>query len=95
MSEGEATLYNVTVINNVIRRNVAQRHHRRQLGHGLSASIHDIAIINNTAYDNGDGVWGGGIEVMEPSVQRITIRNNIVSQNDFFTILAESMQATR
>ena len=94
VSERGGELYNVTVINNVMHRNA---HNGITIGDwdvGYPHPIHDIAIINNTAYDNGDGVWGGGIEVMEPSVQRITIRNNIVSQNDFFTILAEGVPAS-
>jgi PKD repeat protein len=90
-SERGGELYNVTIINNVLYHNVRNGITIGDWDAGYPHPIHDIAIINNTAYDNGDGVWGGGIEVMEPSLQRITIRNNIVSQNDFFTILAEDV----
>ncbi|MGB4805448.1 MAG: right-handed parallel beta-helix repeat-containing protein, partial [Anaerolineae bacterium] len=92
-SERGGELTNVTIINNVLYRNTRNGITIGDWDAGYPHPIHDIAIINNTSYDNGDGVWGGGIEVAEPSVQNIVIRNNIVSQNDFFTILAEGVPA--
>ena len=92
-SERGGELYNVTIINNVLYRNVRNGITIGDWDAGYPHPIHDIAIINNTSYDNGDGVWGGGIKVEEPSVQNVVIRNNIVSQNDFFTILAEGVPA--
>ena len=61
-------LYNVSIINNVMYRNVRNGITIGDWDAGDPHPIHDIAIINNTAYDNGDGVWGGGIEVMETVV---------------------------
>ncbi|MEJ5198674.1 MAG: right-handed parallel beta-helix repeat-containing protein, partial [Anaerolineae bacterium] len=93
-SERGGELSNVTIVNNVMFRNVRTGIVIGDWDAGYPHPIHDVLIINNTVYDNGDGKWGGGIEVMEPSVQRITIRNNIVSQNDFFTILADGVPAS-
>ncbi|NIM17494.1 MAG: DUF1565 domain-containing protein, partial [Candidatus Aminicenantes bacterium] len=49
----------------------------------------DITIINNTFYNNGRGIWGGGISVENPNAQNVVIRNNIVSQNHIYQIEVE------
>jgi hypothetical protein len=46
-----------------------------------------IVLINNTLYDNGNGVnWGGGIVDDNAQAQNVVIRNNIASQNLTFQI---------
>ncbi len=46
-----------------------------------------IVIVNNTLYDNGNGVdWGGGIVADNAQAQNVVIRNNIASQNLTFQI---------
>lgn len=90
-SERGGELYNVTIINNLFYRNVRTGFVIGDWDAGYPHPMHDIAIIGNTMYDNGDDLWGGGIEITEPSVQGVVIRNNILSQNNFFTILAENI----
>jgi PKD repeat protein len=93
-SERGGELYDVQVINNVLYQNVRSGIVIADWDSGYPHPMHDITIANNTTYDNGDAVWGGGIDVLEPTVQGVTIRNNIVSQNSFFTILAENVPAS-
>ncbi len=93
-SERGGELYNVQVVNNILYQNVRTGIVIADWDSGYPHPIHDITIVNNTTYDNGDAAWGGGIDVLEPTVQGITIRNNIVSQNSFFTILAENVPAS-
>jgi hypothetical protein len=56
------------------------------------ASTHPMShvqIINNTFYNNGRE-WGGGIRVAGPDLTAVVIRNNLLSQNLSFQLLAES-----
>ncbi len=48
--------------------------------------VHDVTVVNNTFFDNGWIVWGGGIGVDNPDIQNVVVRNNIVSQNLYFQI---------
>lgn len=50
----------------------------------------NIEIINNTVYNNGHDIWGGGIWVYNPDARNIIIRNNICSQNLSFQIVVDS-----
>jgi hypothetical protein len=86
-SEQGGLLENVRVYNNIAYNN-------RYVGLTLhnccpgpdTHPVHGITIVNNTFYDNGWTVWGGGISVDNPDVQDVVIRNNIVSQNLYFQI---------
>ncbi len=83
-SEAGGTLRNVAFYNNIA-------YHNRYIGfavttNGDSGPMDGIAIINNTVYDNGWTVWGGGIAVDNPNAQNVVVRNNIVSQNLYFQI---------
>ena len=83
-SEAGGTLRNVVLCNNIA-------YHNRYIGfavttNGDSGPMDGITIINNTAYDNGWTVWGGGIAVDNPNAQNVVVRNNIVSQNLYFQL---------
>ncbi len=43
--------------------------------------VEDIAIVNNTIYGNGIGVGGGGIDIGNPHLVGLTIRNNLIFEN--------------
>ena len=43
--------------------------------------VEDIEIYNNTIYGNGIGSGGGGIDIANPNIARLTIRNNLVFDN--------------
>ncbi len=84
-SEAGGTLRNVALYNNIA-------YHNRYVGfavttNGDSGPMDGIAIINNTIYDNGWTVWGGGIAVNNPNAQNVVVRNNIVSQNLSFQLV--------
>jgi len=52
-----------------------------------SRPMDGIVIINNTLYENGNGVdWGGGIIADNAQAQHVVIRNNIAGQNLTFQI---------
>jgi hypothetical protein len=86
-SEQGGLLENVRVYNNIA-------YHNRYVGLTLhnccpgppAHPVHGVTVVNNTFYDNGWTVWGGGISVDNPDLQDVVIRNNIVSQNLYFQI---------
>lgn len=86
-SEQGGLLENVRVYNNIA-------YHNRYEGLALhnccpGPTIHPvrgITVVNNTFYDNGWSVWGGGISVDNPDIQNVVVRNNIVSQNLYFQL---------
>jgi hypothetical protein len=86
-SEQGGLLENVRVYNNIA-------YHNRYVGltiHDccpgpLTHPVRDITVVNNTFYNNGWTVWGGGIAVDNPDAQNVVVRNNIVSQNLYFQI---------
>lgn len=43
--------------------------------------VEDIAIYNNTIYGNGIGTGGGGIDIANPNLRRLTVRNNVIFGN--------------
>jgi len=57
--------------------------------------MNNLYIVNNTFYDNGRDAWGGGILVDNPDAQNVVVRNNIVSQNDYFQILVNPAVPTQ
>ncbi len=86
-SEQGGLLENVQVYNNIA-------YHNRYVGLTLhnccpespTHPVRNVTVINNTFYNNGWTVWGGGIAVDNPDAQNVVIRNNIVSQNLYFQI---------
>ncbi|MBI4716844.1 MAG: right-handed parallel beta-helix repeat-containing protein [Planctomycetes bacterium] len=84
-SEVGGLLENVRVYNNVAYGN-------GWVGIGISDCCIDahpmsnIAIINNTSYDNGRDPWGGGIAHNNTQAEGVVIRNNICSRNLSFQI---------
>ncbi|MBN1658571.1 MAG: right-handed parallel beta-helix repeat-containing protein, partial [Anaerolineae bacterium] len=87
-SEQGGLLENVRVYNNVA-------YHNRYVGltlHGCCPGpaahpVRNVAVVNNTFYDNGWTDWGGGIAVDNPDIENAIVRNNIVSQNLYFQIV--------
>ena len=43
--------------------------------------VEDIEIYNNTIYGNGIDAGGGGIDIANPNLARLTIRNNLIFGN--------------
>ncbi len=88
-SEMGGLLENVRIYNNV-------GYHNRYRGVSISVNgpgdaqgkrpMNGIYVINNTFYDNGWEIWGGGINVENPDARNVVVRNNIVSQNLYFQI---------
>ncbi len=86
-SEQGGLLENVRVYNNIAYNNryVGLTLHNCCPG-PATHPVRDISVINNTFYNNGWTVWGGGITVDNPDAQNVVVRNNIVSQNLYFQI---------
>lgn len=55
---------------------------------GGTAELGPVRIINNTIADNGrNGGWGsGGIHINAPNAELILVRNNIIADNEVFSI---------
>jgi hypothetical protein len=97
-SESGGLLQHVRVYNNIV-------YHNQLVGIWLSgccsigAASHpmsDLKIINNTLYDNGWGLWGGGIAIdQNPDIQNVIIRNNLTSQNLSFQITIDPIVPTQ
>jgi uncharacterized repeat protein (TIGR01451 family) len=91
-SENGGTLRDVKIYNNIVYDNISNG---LEIGNwgvaGVSGRpIENITFINNTAYHNGFGTWGGGFFNENPDVKNVVIRNNIFSQNSVFQIANES-----
>ena len=86
-SEQGGLLENVLVYNNIAYNNryVGLTLHNCCSG-PATHPVRNITIVNNTFYNNGWTVWGGGIAVDNPDAQNVVVRNNIVSQNLYFQI---------
>lgn len=91
-SEKGGLLENIRVYNNIA-------YHNQFVGIGITNwdqrlsdehPMRDIYVLNNTFYDNGWDEWGGCIDVENPEVQNLVIRNNICSQNLSFQIILEA-----
>lgn len=93
-SEMGGLLENISIYNNLA-------YHNRYVGLVVSINgdpiahpMRNIQIVNNTFYNNGWTVWGGGVTVDNPAAQNVVVRNNIVSQNLYFQIaVAEGVPA--
>ncbi|MGC9367671.1 MAG: right-handed parallel beta-helix repeat-containing protein [bacterium] len=92
-SEAGGLLENIKIYNNIAYDN-------KYIGFSISGHgqpvpqhpIHNVVLINNTAFKNGwaSAGWGGGINIEESAdVENIVIRNNICSQNLSFQIADE------
>jgi len=91
-SEQGGLLENVQAYNNVIFNN-------RTLGVAIGwpsvyGPTNNISIINNTIYQNGQGTYGGGIDLINQSAVNIIIRNNIVASNLSFQMALDATTAT-
>jgi len=88
-SEMGGLLENIRIYNNVA-------YHNRFCGVSISINgpggaqgkhpMKNIQVINNTFYNNGWMIWGGGINIDNPDAQNVVVRSNIASQNLYFQI---------
>jgi parallel beta-helix repeat protein len=88
-SESGGLLENITIYNNIVYNADENGIAITRNGDSATHPMKNITIINNTFYNNGSPDWGGGIGVDNPNLQSAVIRNNIVSQNVFYSIIVE------
>jgi parallel beta-helix repeat protein len=88
-AEAGGRLENVTIYNNIGYNADGNGINISFNGEAAVQPMRDITIINNTLYNNGSGIWGGGILVETPDIENVVIRNNIVSQNRIYQINVE------
>jgi hypothetical protein len=89
--ENGGTLRNVKAYNNLIYNNAATGIDISWYSNGL---MENISITSNTVYNNGlVNDWGGGISLDYSSAINVTIRNNIVSKNNHYSIRANNVNA--
>ncbi len=89
-AEAGGLLENIWFYNNIAYNNGVCGMTISRNGHVNSHPMQKIYVINNTFYNNGNGSWGGGLAVDNPSIQgTVVIRNNIFSQNQLFQIEVE------
>jgi hypothetical protein len=74
---------NVVVINNLVYSNGTSG---IVLGDWGAGTLSNITIANNTVFQNGIGKGHGGIALWATRASDVIVRNNIVSQNEGFTI---------
>jgi hypothetical protein len=74
---------NVNIINNLVYSNGTSG---IVLGDWGTGSLSNITIANNTVFQNGIGNGHGGIALWAERASDVIVRNNIVSQNEAFTI---------
>ncbi len=79
-AESGGLLENVTIYNNVIYDSYSGIYVSRCCSGSASHPMRDITIINNTIYGNGIE-WGGGMSIVNPDIENLVVRNNILSQN--------------
>lgn len=95
-SEAGGLLENVRIYNNIAYNNKYSGITIANWGEPVPEHpLKDIQVINNTFYNNGQGNWGGGINIENPDAQNVVIRNNICSQNLSFQIVAEPNVPTK
>jgi len=89
------TLDKITVVNNLIFGNGGAGVIVSDYSNATS-TIGSVIIINNTIYDNGTmDVWGsGGVYVNCSIAKQVLIRNNVVSQNELFSIAYDAIVPT-
>lgn len=89
-SEAGGLLTGISIYNNIAYGNANSGISVASWGEPVpSHPISDVTIINNTFYGNGSQGWGVGISLENPDADNITIRNNILSQNQYAQILVE------
>lgn len=95
-SEMGGSLEGITIYNNITCGNSFLGISISANGTSLTHPMKNIKIINNTAYNNGNGPlnWGGGIAIGNPDARDVVIRNNICSQNLSFQIAGVSVAPT-
>lgn len=76
-------LKNLVVSNNLVYKN---RRSGIILGDWGKGSLSGIKIVNNTVAMNGTHEWGGGIALWNTRAANVIVRNNILSQNEDFTL---------
>lgn len=82
--ENGGVLKNIQAFNNLIYRNAATG---VDISWYSKGHVDNILIAGNTIYNNGlVNDWGGGISVDYNSATNVTIRNNIVSKNNHYSI---------
>lgn len=95
-SEQGGQLEHIRIYNNLV-------YHNQFVGIWLSGCcegvashpISDVQIINNTLVDNGWEPWGGGIAFdVNPAIQQVVVRNNLLSQNRSFQIAVDAAVPT-
>ena len=95
-SEQGGLLEHIRVVNNIA-------YHNRWAGIWLSGCcegaashpISDVQIINNTLVDNGWEPWGGGLAFdVNPAIQHVVVRNNLLSQNLSFQLAVDPVVPT-
>ncbi|MCP5047417.1 MAG: DUF1565 domain-containing protein [bacterium] len=89
-SESGGLLENINIYNNIVYNVTENGIAITRNGHSATHPMKNINIINNTLYNNGSSDWGGGIMVDNPNLQSAIIRNNILSQNVFYSIDMEA-----
>ena len=88
-SEEGGLLENIRIYNNIAYNNELSGIAVSAAGDAATHPIRNARIINNTFYNNGGSIWGGGISIENPDVSDLIIRNNICSQNRWFQIQVE------
>lgn len=88
-SEEGGLLENITISNNISYNNDLNGLSISDAGSAPNHPVKDVKIINNTFYNNGKGIWGGGISIENRDVEDLVIRNNICGQNLTYQILVE------
>ena len=89
--ENGGRLRNVNAYSNLIYDNAATGIDISWYSNGL---MENISIISNTVYNNGlVDDWGGGISLDYSSAVNVTIRNNIVSKNNHYSIRVNNVNA--
>jgi hypothetical protein len=89
-SEAGGLLETIKVYNNLIYSNYGYGITIRPDGSSLHHPVKDVTIINNTFANNGP-VWGGGMYIINPEVQNLILRNNLLSQNLEFQIVVDAV----
>jgi hypothetical protein len=89
--ENGGSLRNVKAYSNLIYNNAATGIDISWYSNG---PMENISIAGNTVYNNGlVDDWGGGISVDYSSAINVTVRNNIVSKNNHYSIRVNNINA--
>ncbi len=88
-SEMGGLLEDVYIYNNLAYHNADCGLSISNWGDAPSHPMNNIQIVNNTFFANGWSGWGGGICIENGEATNVTLRNNILSQNESFQIAYE------